>query len=348
MSDVIVSKAGIHCVGDKRNGYGAFLQTIHAAGRRLSLVKCRDNFGAIDEPLALWPETITIGAMTVWDDADYNVDTAYNRIVQAAALNPKVKYWEYFNERNGDWPQQADLYMALMPRLAQAGIGLCMFNCASGTPQYPYIDPIPYSEIARACRAALLSSYDVILGVHEYQSEGGTIGRFATLANYLEARSALLPIAVTEYGFETHPGDAAFMAMIRANDPIYMSDSRVIGCATWTLGGGGWGDSNFQTALPQLGEYIAAVAAVSPPPAAEWDFDFWEVDGARRIGNPLELLMDGDHVITPHAKKKIPPPIALYELTINLCPEFAGLQVTVTPPGLVYAAGTQVTCEALL
>ena len=79
--NVIVSNVGIHSVGGNRNGYGAFLQTINASGRRLAVVKCRDDFGAIDEPLAFWQETITIGAYTSWDDADYNVDTAYNRIV---------------------------------------------------------------------------------------------------------------------------------------------------------------------------------------------------------------------------------------------------------------------------
>ena len=88
--NVIVSKSGIHSVGGNRNGYGAFLQTINASGRRLAVVKCRDDFGAIDEPLAFWQDTITIGAYTSWDDADYNVDTAYNRIVAAAQNKPGI------------------------------------------------------------------------------------------------------------------------------------------------------------------------------------------------------------------------------------------------------------------
>src|SRR5512135_2122469 len=99
----VVSKIGVHCIGAKRDGYGAFLANLNAAGRQLSLVKVRDDFGAIYEPLTLWPDLITIGAKTDWDDADYNVDTAYARITDAHRLNPKIKYWEYFNERNGEY-----------------------------------------------------------------------------------------------------------------------------------------------------------------------------------------------------------------------------------------------------
>jgi len=284
MSEV-VSKAGIHCVGPNRNGYGDFLRRIDLFGRRLSIVKCRDNFGAIDEPLALWPDVLTIGAMTEWDDAaltmranrlagrpvmmsvkpysaeDYNVDLAYTRILNAAALNPGIKLWEYLNERNGDWKQQADLYIALMPLLDRAHIGLCMFNCASGTPQYPWLDPDPYQQVARACQFAHDRSYNVMLGLHEYVSEYGadTIGRFKTMADYLEERDALIPIAITEWLTETYPGDTVFMDLIKSLDPIYMGDRRVVGGAIWTTGGGGWSESNFQSAFPQLGEYIATV-----------------------------------------------------------------------------------------
>jgi hypothetical protein len=265
MSEV-VSKVGIHCIGDKRDGYGPFLQTIAAAGRRLSVVKCRDNFGAMDEPLALWPDVLTIGAMTEWDDAGYNVIEAYNRILMASIQNPKVKYWEYLNERNGDWQQQADLYIALLPMLRSVGLRLCMFNCATGTPQYPDIDDTGYREIKRACKFAKDGGYDALLGLHEYESGGGTIGRYQVLAEYLEDYRALIPIAVTEYGFETYPGYLQHMGMLTSNDPLYMADPRVVGCADWTLGGGGWAGSNYQADLPAMADYIANVAPVVVPP----------------------------------------------------------------------------------
>lgn len=263
----VVSKVAIHCQGPARNGYGDFLKKINAAGRRLPFVKVRDDFGAVDEALGLWPDMSTIGAVTEWDGADYNVDLAFDRITTASLNNPKIKYWEYFNERNGDYAQQADLSVDLMTRLKPLGIGLCIFNCASGTPPYPDEDGgEAYEQIARACKFAIENQCKVILGLHEYESSGGTIGRFKPLADYLESHGALIPIAITEYGFETHPGDTKFMSAIKANDPIYMADDRVLGCAAFTLGGGGWSGSNYQTALPALGDYVASVPPFTPPP----------------------------------------------------------------------------------
>lgn len=271
----IVSKCGIHCIGPKRSGYGAFLRTIMEADRKLALVKCRDDFGAIDEPLALWPDVLTIGAKTEWDDAGYSVNDAYNRIIAAHEQKPGIKYWEYFNERDGEYAQQADLYIALMPRLAAAGIGLCLFNCASGTPALPGVDEAPYREIARACAFAKLHGYDAILGLHEYSSDGGTIERHNALTNYLEARGALIPIAITEYGIETYYFDNdAYLALVRANDPEYMRHKAVIGCALWTLGGGGWAAANYETMLPVLGEYIATVPPVEQEPEPPPDDEF--------------------------------------------------------------------------
>lgn len=265
----IVSKIGIHCMGDRRTGYGEFLHTIQRAGRMIPLVKVRDNFGAIDEPLALWPNVVTIGAYTEWDDADYSPERAFARIMQASLHNPRIKYWEYFNERNGDYARQTDLYITLLPRLADYGIGLCMFNCASGTPHYPEEDPAPYREIARACAFAASRGYKAILGLHEYVSEGGTIARYKILANYLVQRGSLLPIAITEFGCETNPGDGAYLSLVRIADQAYMGDDRLIGAALWTLGGGGWAGSNYSNMLPLLGEYIACVEAqeaLPPPP----------------------------------------------------------------------------------
>lgn len=305
MSEV-VSAIGPHSIGSDRHGYGPFCARIAESGRRLALVKCRDDFGAIDEPLALWPDVVTIGAHHIWDDADYNVDTAYDRIVEAAAVNPKVKYWEYYNERDGDYAQQADLYIALLPRLAPLGIGLCLFNCASGTPQYPTIDESPYREISRACAFAVANGYKAILGLHEYYTPSDTIGRYKVLADYLSAHGALLPIAITEYGFETNPGNAAYMAFIQANDPLYMADKRVIGCALWTLGGGGWGASNYDTMLPELGEYIATVAPVVP--GEDREFDHWlDVDSGATIGtvNPLTFTITGNRNIRAITRPKV-------------------------------------------
>lgn len=265
---MIVSKVGVSSVGSKRRGYAEFLQTIADAGRELPLVVCRGDFGAIDEPLQFWPHIVTIGGVPAWDDADYDVDVAYKRITRIAALNPKIQYWMYFNEREDVETQMADFYIALLPRLSAVGIGLCMFNSSSGRPQYPSIDPVPYREISRACAFAKMHGYKACIGLHEYESVDGahTIGRYRVLADYLESRGALLPIYITEWGHETNQSDADYMRFVREADPIYMADPRDVRCALWTLGGGGWGGANYQTMLPQLGEYIATVELITPIP----------------------------------------------------------------------------------
>jgi len=144
-----------------------------------------------------------------------------------------------------------------------------MFNCSTGTPPYPHEDGgVSYREIARACKFARDGGYDALLGLHEYEPAPDMIGRFKVLADCLEDYRALIPIVITEYGYETYPGSAQHMAMLTRNDPLYMSDERVIGCADWTLGGGGWAGSNYERDLPAMADYIANVAPVEvePPP----------------------------------------------------------------------------------
>ena len=350
MSEV-VSKCGIHCMGDRRDGYGPFLERIYSSGRRLSVVKVRDNLGAVDEPLALWPDVLCVGAFTEFDRLPFD----FNRFKTRAMLNdPRIKIWEVLNEDDASqtYSAKADLYINLAYQFDQLGWSLCMFNCASGTPPYPEEDGgVAYRHIARACRYMIDNGYTAYLGLHEYISDGGTMYRYKRLADYLASQGALLPIIITEWLFETHPGDDAFMSAVKAHDPDYMADPRVLGCATWTLGGGSWAGSNYQTALPRLGEYIATVAPVppiEPPPTNdEWEFDYWELNGQRVDGNPIEIVMGDNYTLTPHAKKKSPPPATEYTLTVNACPEWAGLTVRVVPPYMIYPAGTRVVCEAI-
>lgn len=267
---MIVSKIGIHSIGDKRNGYGQFLQAIAGAGRQLSLVKCRDDFGAIDEPLKLWPEIVTIGAMTSWDgDPSYDPKVAFKRISEMARKNPGIKYWEYFNEREDVERQIVDFYIGLVPMLHDAGLRLCAFNSSSGRPQYPEIDPAPYREIARFCEFVKRNKYDIIIGQHEYSGDENTIGRYKHLADYLQVRGLLLPIAITEWGWPTNDGqEQKYFEWMKANDSIYMGDDRVIGLAAFSLGGRGWQGSNYQNILHKLGEYIATVQPATPEPPA--------------------------------------------------------------------------------
>lgn len=266
MTNQIVSSIGIHSIGGKRKDYGPFCRRIYDAGRELSLVKVRDDFGALDEPLEYWPNIMTIGAVTDFDRLPFDFD----KFLPRAKLNHKVKVWEVLNEDDSPhtYDAKADMYIRVAHLFKENGMGIGLFSCGSGNPPYPSEDGgISYTAIARACRHMLDNDINAVLCLHEYHTDGGgTIGRFKVLADYLQECNCLLPIAITEFGTEVFEGDTRFMNMIRAYDPTYMVDDRVIGCATWTLGGGGWGRSNYQTALPELGDYIATVQPIVPPP----------------------------------------------------------------------------------
>ena len=281
-SPLVVSKVGIHACGGQLTGYGDFCRSIKASGRKIAVVKVRNDYSAVNDALACWPDALIIGAHDEFNGLNFDL----NKFSALASLNPKIKIWEVCNEIAGEWDKQADLYIKLAPTFAQAGIALCMFNAATGQPQYPWLDPRPYEQIARACRFMLDHHYQAYIGLHEYAYGQDYIGRFRSLADYLEARNCLLPIVITEYGYETMPKrDTDFWGLVRGFDPLYMADPRVLGCALYTLGGAGWQGSNYERMLPKLAEYIATVPAPKPPapptdpilsfrgtcPASKWD-----------------------------------------------------------------------------
>ena len=92
----VVSKIGIHCIGPRRTGYGDFLKTIKAAGRKVCVVKCRDDFGAAHEAKQYWPDVLTVGAFTQFDGLNFD----YAKFVSLAKRNPWIDYWEVLNEIN--------------------------------------------------------------------------------------------------------------------------------------------------------------------------------------------------------------------------------------------------------
>ncbi len=347
MSDVI-SKCGIHCIGGDRDGYGPFTRRIAEAGRRLALVKCRDDFGAMDEPLALWLEIVTIGAMTDFDRLPFN----YAAFEARALLNPKVKVWEVLNEEDSPatYAAKADLYISIAPRFKAHGWGLGLFNCGSGNPPYPSEDGgVSYAQIARACKYMLDNDIPAYLFVHEYKSDGGTIGRYKVLADYLAAHGALLPIAITEWGFETNPGNAEYLAFVKQIDPLYMADPRVLGCAMWTLGGGGWGASNYDTLLPELGEYIAKVPPVEPeiPPANDLEFiGHFDANTGALISAQLNYsfaLLANTAIETRYQKKSTGE---MFTFHWSVSPAECAPRVTVSHPNGTYSAGTPIRIVA--
>ena len=78
-SNLVVSKCGLHSINDKHPGYGALLQTVNAAGRKLAVVKCRDNYGPAFEAKQLWPDVLTIGAQTTYDSSRSTIPSSGRR-----------------------------------------------------------------------------------------------------------------------------------------------------------------------------------------------------------------------------------------------------------------------------
>lgn len=268
----IVSKLGIHCNGPRRSGYGEFLRTIAAAGRQLAIVKVRDDFGGIDEPLNYWPNVLTIGAQTPHDRLPFD----WYKFLEQVQRNPRIQYWEVLNEDDSSvtYAAKADLYIQLMPLFAERNIGLVVFNCGSGNPPYYYEDGgQAYQAILRVALAAQAGKHDVLMGVHGYGYDlPNCLLRYRDLAAYLRSHNALLPFVLTEFADEPagFRGVGQFMAWCQVIDAELMRDDYLLGAALWTLGGG-WNDYspalwNARYETSALGDYIATVEAPAPPP----------------------------------------------------------------------------------
>ena len=330
-SNIGVSKCGLHSINDKHPGYGTLLQTINAAGRKLAVVKCRDNFGPAFEARQLWPDVLTIGAQTAFDGFPFN----YAKFKATALLNPHIDYWEVLNEINGAWIEQADLYISLMQQFAADGLRLCAFNCATGTPQYPHIDPLPYQQIKRVCDFAKERGYDMLLGLHEYGTGADLIGRYKVLADYLGASCP--PIVITEYG-KIEAGNITpneLIPYIAANDQADMPDARLRGRALWTMGG--W--VNIEESFTELGDYLATVEPVVVP--VDREFDHWrDLDTNETFAdNPYSFSMP-DRDVRLEAISRPKPPT---QYTCQLSSDDPSIAVT---GGGTFKAGDTVTAFA--
>lgn len=259
----IVSKLGLHSEGSINTGLKDMLQHVKNAGRGVAVVDCHDNFSAAFDAVQVWPDALTIGDLTQFE-SKFDIKILRDK----AKANPWIKYWQLFNEWNGDWVTQTDHLIKIMQLYGQE-FKFVIYNCGEGTPQYPEKDPLPYEQIARACKVAKAGGH--LLGLHEY---GGDLNdkdhmfRYRRLADYLKAHDALCPIVITEAGPDqgSFIGTDKFMAWCKQYDAGLMQDPYIVGCALWTLGGGAWNKVNFAPALPKLGDYIATVTGPTPPP----------------------------------------------------------------------------------
>lgn len=303
MSDVI-SKLGFHNLGSNHTGTGECFATINAAGRQIACIDGHDDYGLNSEAFGIWPGLLSIGDLTEFE-ANFDIDL----LRKHAALNPWITHWQVYNEINGDWVGQADRLINIMQTYGNE-FKFVIWNCADGTPQYPEIDPVPYAQVARACTVAKAGGH--LLGLHEYGNDwsGDHLLRYRRLMSYLAAHDALCDIVITEAGpVEAGTFDKpSFLAWCQRYDAELMKDAAVKAAAVWTLGGG-WYD--YHTALPELGNYIATVQPVTPPPVEEREFDHWlheETGVIVSYENPFDLKVLGAGSYKAITRPKAPPP----------------------------------------
>ena len=257
----VVSKLGIHSQGGDNTGLQDHCRTLLDAGRRPAVVDSHDNFSATYDAAQIDPSVLTMGDLTLFEAS---FDIAVLR--EKARLNPQVKVWQIFNEWNGDWVAQTDQLIEIM-NLYGKEFRFCIYNCAKGTPQYPEIDPVPYEQVARACKVALAGGH--LLGLHEYGYESpDLVFRYRKLAEYLRAHDALCDIVITEAGPDegSFIGVEAFEEWCEMYDFELMRDPYIVAAALWSMGRGAWAGVDFSSALPALAEYQITVQPIEPDP----------------------------------------------------------------------------------
>jgi len=270
------SKVGVHTVIGSAIGYGAFIDETVACSRPVAIVKSVDDYGAAYEAKQHSTATITIGRQNTingWDmqgldgwlggTAQAAANTIYPYLKAKWQQNSQIDIWELCNEWNAHYDWQADYYIAMMDKAEADGYRVGLWSSSVGTPH----DSV-YYDVNRACiRAKAHGNH--ILCLHEYALDGDPallqnapttlVLRYRTLYTYLSANGGAVPIAITECGQNggyDFVGDALFIQDFTWYDTKLRENSYVIGCAAWTLGT--WAQANFETALPELADYICS------------------------------------------------------------------------------------------
>lgn len=268
--------------------------------------------------------------MQAWEPKNYPTPQAAAEAYLAIVLplwrlNAFIKVWETFNEYSSNWTWQADFYIRLIELCEPLGISLGLWSFSGGNPPLPTLPakanlrtPVmtahraaiseltsteqPWEAIARACRRAKQSPVKHYVCAHEYAWDGllqnswgnGVVGRFVELDKYLTSVNADLDILITECGQNGGGGfigDAAFVQDAAWYDAKTMLHSKVKGVTLWTLGR--WSGANFQTALPELAEYIIA----TPNPVIDPDPDPIEERSYERVCHLLPQSATYDQML---------------------------------------------------
>ena len=291
-----MSKIGVHCVIGPRNGFGHFLRKIADAGQTLAVVKCVDDFGAAKEAKDLMPNTLTVGRLNLFRNAD-------NEVVDTQAFEPllpdgtyrdargvaewyyagvkpqwdrnrdRIDVWETFNEFSAHWGWQSDFFLAMMDVVEADGYKLAHYACSTGNP--------PNAAAAREMLPCLkvAKQRGHYLALHEYGGVGTPVetlkgtqpyhalryrALYETILIPNQADPMLILSECAQNGGYTFIGTDVFVEDFAWYDSELMKDSYVVGAAAYTLGN--WQQANFQEALPALADYIVTHPTLPPPP----------------------------------------------------------------------------------
>ncbi len=286
MGTSVPSKLGVHVVMGPRNGYGAFLQRIAAAGKGLAIVKGVDDFGAAEEAKkVLGGKVLTVGRLNQSESGGYDLQAIepvnpdgsrrdpaqsarwyYGLVSEKWKLNrQRIDVWETFNEYSANWDWQSDFYLALMDLAEADGFKLALYACSTGNPH----NVATVMQMLPALRAAKRRGH--YLSLHEY---GGVGGGYDTLQGtepyhalrYRHLYESILipneadpPLVITECGQNggaKYPDLSVFMKDVEWYDSELRRDPYVIGATLFTLGR--WAGANFQAALPALSDYLTS------------------------------------------------------------------------------------------
>jgi hypothetical protein len=292
-----MSKIGVHVIIGSRRGYGDFLRKIAAAGQRLAVVKCVDDFGPAAEAKALMPNTLTLGRLNTaigMDDKSFDTqayeplkpdgtyvdareiaERYYAAVKPKWKLNPQIDVWETFNEFSAHWGWQSDFYLAMMDLAEADGFKLAHYACSTGNPpDAATVQMLPCLKAAKQ-RGHYLT-------LHEYGGVGTDVVTLKGTQPFHALRYRQLyetvlipnqadpPLIISEtgqHGGAVFPGTETFIDDFTWYDAELMKDSYVVGAAAWTLGRTPqWSGANFQDALPALADYIVATPTPTPPP----------------------------------------------------------------------------------
>jgi hypothetical protein len=290
------SKLGVHTI-HPNGAMDELIEPVSAAGGRVALVKALDDIGYLGQVKAVSPQTVCVARRNLPDYTGFNPDLDPIELARTYmaehmsywdADRENVDYWEVLNEP--DPPETdghrklAEFHLECMSIAEQNGYKLALFSYSVGVPEWEEWEAIVETGVFQQAQAGghilALHEYnwpnvdyrwgEALPGHPAYPDRGVLTGRYRHLyEDFLIPRDQVIPLAITEAGYDPSvfgqgwdsTWKLRYVAEMGWYDDRLREDDYVIGCALFTLGGGGslWGDWDYEDLLPDLAERIIAL-----------------------------------------------------------------------------------------